>query len=265
MLCSHRHATDKPYAHDAGNKWSLSALSTVILCGMVAALVPMALKVALHDSHALGAEAEALTVGTALPPPLAPQHSRVKASVSHDAVTRGDVTAGASASERSGSSHAAEDDACLAAALSAASLRCELADAHGASQSDLQGAPSDASALTEPLLPLSGDARIHAPSECCAREDSRTAAREVSRLAFWVPFLISLSDVLGGLAAGMTIKFFPIFFMDEVRAFFCFAALCSLLQAHRGAARWPLAPLTCTVAPNLHAHQQLMSVTRAAT
>ena len=42
------------------------------------------------------------------------------------------------------------------------------------------------------------------------------AQRQAAQRAFWVPMFISLSDVMQGLAAGMTIKFFPIFFMDEV-------------------------------------------------
>lgn len=44
----------------------------------------------------------------------------------------------------------------------------------------------------------------------------------------WVPYVIFLSDLMFGLASGMTIKFFPIFFMEKVRCGCvpCGAGLC---------------------------------------
>ena len=34
----------------------------------------------------------------------------------------------------------------------------------------------------------------------------------------WIPLLVFSGDVVTGLASGMTIKFFPIFFMKKVRS-----------------------------------------------
>jgi hypothetical protein len=33
----------------------------------------------------------------------------------------------------------------------------------------------------------------------------------------WIPVVLALTDCIMGLASGMTIKFFPIFFKDRVR------------------------------------------------
>lgn len=44
-----------------------------------------------------------------------------------------------------------------------------------------------------------------------------TARDRWARLRVYIPVILTLSDVLYGLASGMTIKFFPLFFKDVVR------------------------------------------------
>lgn len=45
----------------AGDQWTLNALGIVILCGMLASLIPLCIKLVVHDKFTLGAEAEAIT------------------------------------------------------------------------------------------------------------------------------------------------------------------------------------------------------------
>jgi hypothetical protein len=317
----------------SGNQWALHTLSVVMLCGMVAALLPMALKFVLHDDHMLGREAEALTATeptSNLPVPRtleaqacnasAVPHSpfRFTSSISCDPSSSPHITkdrcqvpddwsessetflttsflglhgsptvqssSGSHLVARNASTpksdvledtryssltrdgtahgdHASKEAGCAGQRQMDAMIRCELegrscgaTSSHRAhllhstcprlqrkstddgqqvltsqkqSPASPRGCPSDSdSSVMEPLLPVSAAAAYLSP-QTDPTNASMLARRSIgdgtgiggSRLAFYVPLLICLSDVTAGLAAGMTIKFFPIFFMDEVRKF----------------------------------------------
>jgi hypothetical protein len=301
-----------------GNRWTLHTLAVVMLCGMVAALLPMALKFVLHDDHMLGKEAEALTVtnqNDAPVPEFMEAQGRYASAVQHppsrgcDALwppsdVKGTCQTGSDASDSSERvlttalncqlqaslaapngeplfmdidpsmhAHDAPQTAQCATVTSNGTTRVEhvcpaskqehtrgllggrahACSAHGsyekASTREAQhsspelaacgdehqtaleessiwkrGCPSEMdSSISEPLLPLSGSAVLLSPNTSRAGTSffarhcvNGNAERGVSQLAFYVPLLISMGDVTSGLAAGMTIKFFPIFFMDEV-------------------------------------------------
>ena len=44
---------------------------------------------------------------------------------------------------------------------------------------------------------------------------SATDLKPTESSMFWVPLLIGVSDIIIGIASGMTIKFFPLFFKGE--------------------------------------------------
>jgi hypothetical protein len=253
---------------DAGNKWSLPALSDVILAGMACALLPVVLKLMVHDRHALGDESEAVTT----------RHVGSRASIaqsrnaSRAQLARGSAGAGQKRADAA-EVLAAEDGMAVASGATGAlegrleGLRHAVKVAIGAqgSRNGTHNGHAENGSVTEPLLPGSGatngNARTNRASNSAAQPNGAAARAErqlaaapsgaqltngdasshdgadggqitseggelaeeeeldaASPLAFWVPLLVSLSDVTQGLAAGMTIKFFPIFFMDEARS-----------------------------------------------
>ena len=214
----------------AGNKWSLRALAAVILAGMAAALIPLVLKLLVHDRHTLGEESEAITIrSNTSRRSLAQNGSRASLArdSSHPLLARG--------SSGALGAHAAENGADASGRLRVAQANGnavhwqDAADGTDKENVAVANGHSGIESITEPLLPLSdatcttnganGGASGHATEGGEQGDDDGEGGSIVSTaspLAFWVPLLVSLNDVTQGLAAGMTIKFFPIFFMDEV-------------------------------------------------
>jgi hypothetical protein len=173
----------------------------------------MGLKLLVHDRHALGQASEAITVTHR--PASQPSLAVLDAPTAQlSQCTAGEASISSEDREGHYNREADRGDDCGAAqngtmneiAIDAAIAICRKAAAEADSIED--------GSEMEPLLPQSSP-RISAMG-CGGTRGARSEC-EHGKLAFWVPFLLSASDIMQGLSAGMTIKFFPIFFMDEVR------------------------------------------------
>jgi len=70
----------------------------------------------------------------------------------------------------------------------------------------------DEYAENQPSLPTASVAPMQEPLLELSESDSR---QKLKNLQWWIPRVLVTSDMISGLASGMTIKFFPLFFKDE--------------------------------------------------
>ncbi|KAK9823877.1 hypothetical protein WJX72_006127 [[Myrmecia] bisecta] len=100
------------------------------------------------------------------------------------------------------------DDKSLGAE-SEAHLHEPLLGASPAAEADAEA--GEAAPLHPDSAPVSGDKQA-------AAEPSAVPPRGTQRLSSaWIPYILASSDFVAGIASGMTIKFFPIFFLEAVQ------------------------------------------------
>jgi len=63
---------------------------------------------------------------------------------------------------------------------------------------------------------VSSEKKLSVGQQCCARMCSRLSCGRLPVNVSKIPYFLLLTDVIFGLASGMTIKFFPLFFRNEV-------------------------------------------------
>lgn len=119
-----------------------------------------------------------------------------------------------------------------------------LQEAHGAPGVTLAASPFEAGheveggagtgGVTEPLLGAgvwgAGGGATGVPAGAEAGGPWAWWPQSMVLGAGWVPYVVFSADLISGLASGMTIKFFPIFFMEKVRRRQCMHACASVLR-----------------------------------
>ena len=155
----------------------------------------------------------------------------------------------------------------VALALAPMSLLCMFRDEHalGAEAETHVGDGSDTAQVppTQALLALdSSTSRVDVarppPGSAARATQLHTGHNRIdARQRYWVPRITTASDILFGLASGMTIKYFPLFFKDEtglspikVNSIFCitpFLIAINSLMVRKAASRLGIVPVVLTV------------------
>eukprot|EP00884_Botryococcus_braunii_P015730 jgi/Botrbrau1/2840/Bobra.0125s0047.1 len=165
-----------------GNNWSLRTLQTVMLVGMGLQIIPGIAAFFFDDDKTLGHEADALLEEGDSP---------------REPLLNGYPRPGGQDSDSDFMTESMTEEECD-----------DGEQETGEAEEEGQVRGGGAGACTQQPRVRFGPTQDHA---------GRVRARDRwSRFRMYIPVIITLSDVLYGLASGMTIKFFPLFFKDVV-------------------------------------------------
>ena len=158
----------------AGNEWTLHALASVILAGVLCATVPMVLKCLLHDRHALGDESEAVTIRNT-----ASRHSLARAASAAqlggtnggtngtaDRTSRRDASNNRAPDHTAGSHALGQGDGAKQWEQQGLEVAQKAGVAIGKATDDAHALDGQGPELLQPLLPGGGTAECGCGSEC---------------------------------------------------------------------------------------------------